>query len=382
MTEKLSGEELVNLVRRVFRPRPDETRLAVLVDLPDAVVPDEPAWRQRREMAASWVDALRSERRQLGMDVDLVLYRNAHRNNADLPAGAWIHDGALPDSTEAMAAAEETPLPAIFGRYPILMAVTRFSATAPLKLAARSHPIRAATMPGFTAAMVPALRLDYGEINRKVQTLKGLLDRATAADVEFRHPGGTASLTLDLRFREGHASGGLLPEPGAAGNLPSGEAYIVPYEGERDGEPSRSRGIMPVQFGDEVVVYRIEDNTAVAVESDGPESRREAELLRTEPAYGNLSELGLGVLGDYGLHPTGEILLDEKLGLHIAFGRSDHFGGTVGASRFSSPDAVVHIDRVYIPETQPEVAVPAVDLTMDDGSILALMRDGAYVLDL
>ena len=139
---------------------------------------------------------------------------------------------------------------------------------------------------------------------------------------------------------------------------------------------------MPVQFGTEVVVYRIEDNTAVAVESEGTESRREAELLRTEPAYGNLSELGLGVLGGYGLQPTGEILLDEKLGLHIAFGRSDHFGGTVGAAQFSSPDAVVHIDRVYIPETQPAVSVPSVDLTMDDGSILALMRNGEYVLDL
>jgi phosphoribosylaminoimidazole-succinocarboxamide synthase len=33
----------------------------------------------------------------------------------------------------------------------------------------------------------------------------------------------------------------------------------------------------------------------------------------------------------------------EKLGLHIAFGRSDHFGGQVGAAKFSKPEEVVHV---------------------------------------
>ena len=70
-------------------------------------------------------------------------------------------------------------------------------------------------------------------------------------------------------------------------------------------------------------------NKAVRVLSSGPASEEEADHIAREPAYANLSELGLGVLGDFGLNPTGSILLDEKLGLHIAFGRSDHFGGTV-----------------------------------------------------
>jgi hypothetical protein len=76
--------------------------------------------------------------------------------------------------------------------------------------------------------------------------------------------------------------------------------------------------------------------------------------------------------------PIGEILLDEKLGLHLAFGRSDHFGGQVGPAQFSSHDAVIHIDRVYVPETQPDVKVVAVDLQMGDGTTVPLMRDGAY----
>ena len=55
-------------------------------------------------------------------------------------------------------------------------------------------------------------------------------------------------------------------------------------------------------------------------------------------------ELGLGVLAAFGVKPIGKVLLDEKLGLHIAFGRSEHFGGRVGPGNFSSPDAVIHID--------------------------------------
>jgi leucyl aminopeptidase (aminopeptidase T) len=94
-----------------------------------------------------------------------------------------------------------------------------------------------------------------------------------------------------------------------------------------------------------------------------------------------MAELGLGVLSDFGLQPTGEILLDEKLALHIAFGRSDHFGGQVGAAQFTKPEAVVHIDRVYLPGIQPRIQVKTVDLIMDDGSTLELMRDGQYVID-
>jgi leucyl aminopeptidase (aminopeptidase T) len=229
--------------------------------------------------------------------------------------------------------------------------------------------------------MVPALRLDYLEINRRVGVLKEMLDRAVAADIVFGRPGGESRLTLDLRHRKGHASGGLLHTPGEAGNLPSGEAYIVPYEGELDGDASQSAGELPVQFGGEVVIYEIKANKAVRVLSSGPESDREAALIAKEPAYANLAELGLGVLAPFGIKPIGAVLLDEKLGLHIAFGRSDHFGGAVGPSDFTSPGAVVHIDRVYVPELQPDVRPLMVDLVQADGAALPLMRDGGYVIE-
>ncbi len=378
MTERLTGSELVALVRRVFVPRPEEKALAFLVDLPDAQVPDDADWAARRAMAQDWAAELSAHAQDLGLATHLAIYPNIHTNNGDLPERVWLHAGGPLPAADALDPATSVSFAALYAEHPILIALTKFSATAPLKLAAKHHPIRAATMPGFRADMIPALRIDYTEVNRRVTLLKDLLDRAEGADFRFGTPTGECALHLDLRHRTGHASGGLLPEPGVAGNLPSGEAYIVPYEGERPGDPSRTAGIMPVQFGAEVVRYRIENNIAVAVLSEGPAAQAEADHLQREPAYGNLAELGLGVLAAFGLTPIGEILLDEKLGLHLAFGRSDHFGGQVGPAQFSGPGAVIHIDRVYVPETQPDVQVLAVDLTLADGSTVALMRNGAY----
>ncbi|NOZ79002.1 MAG: hypothetical protein GXP48_07470 [Acidobacteria bacterium] len=382
MGETMTGAELARLIARVFKPGAGDRAAAVLVDLPDRQLPDTPAWEQRRRMAASWVRDLRRTDGASGLEIDLVLYRNARRNNADLPAAAhpWNPDTPLPSSADELDPATARPFEEIFRSHTIFLAPTELSATAPLKLAAREHGFRAATMPGFSAAMIPALRLDYVEINRRVEILKDLLDRATGADIRFSIDGGDGPvLHLDLRHRQAHASGGLFHRPGIAGNLPSGEAYIVPYEGELPGDPSRTSGLLPVELDGEVVLYRIEANRAVAVEGIGAASRREAGHLVEEPAYGNLAELGLGVLSDFNIRPTGEVLLDEKLGLHIAFGRSDHFGGQVGAKDFSRPEAVVHIDRVYIPELQRRVGIARADLQIGDDTV-PLMRHGRYTV--
>lgn len=379
MTGTLNAGELISLVARVFVPTEADVALGVMIDLPDERVPDDAAWKERRQIAAEWVDLLDAKEEMIGYRTRLLMYPNVHTNNGDLPDRCWVHaDGPVPQSVAELDPAAARPMGKVFDTFPMLMALTRFSSTAPLKLAAQKHAMRAATMPGFSADMIPALRIDYTEVNRRVVILKDLLDRATGADLVFRHPRGEDRLHLDLRHRAGHASSGLLPQRGVAGNLPSGEAYIVPYEGEIAGDPSRTEGVLPVQFGAEVVCYEIVKNKAVRVLSTGPESDREAALLAKEPAYANLAELGLGVLAAFGVRPVGAVLLDEKLGLHIAFGRSDHFGGQVGPRAFSSPDAVVHIDRVYVKETQPDIMPVSVDLQFEDGSRVALMRNGEF----
>lgn len=380
--EELSGEELVGLLRRAFTLRADDRAIAILVDLPDEVVADHPGWLERRQMAADWARKLAAREAEIGMPTRLVLYRNAHTNNGQLPEEAFAGvDPSAPLPADTAEARKTLAAPETFGevftQFSILLAPTELSATAPLKLAAKKYGFRAATLPGFNAEMIPALRLDYGEIDRRVRRLKALVDDADQAEIAFEVAGKTYELVLDLRGQTGFASSGLIAEPGLAGNLPSGEAYIVPYEGQR-GESSRSQGILPVELDGEVVLYEIVANRAIAVLSEGEVSRQEAHHLAEDPAYGNLAELGLGVLDEFGIAPIGQTLLDEKLGLHIAFGRSDHFGGSVGPGDFKSPDTVVHIDRVYVPAIQPQVTLVKVDLRRGD-EVLPLMRGPSYV---
>jgi hypothetical protein len=392
MTHDLDRDELVALLRRVFAPGPHDRSIALLVDLPVTAADDSPAWRRRRALATRWRDLLAAAAGELDLATALYAFRDSGANNAELPAETWpVAAGAEPPPTaERAQGSPAIAMEEMLGRHDILLALTERSATAPLKVAARRHRFRAASMPGFSTAMVPALRLDLEEVDRRVRRIASLLEPAEGAELLFRVAGGgEARLHLDLRFRSPHVSSALLREPGQVGNLPSGEAYIVPYEGEREGEPSRSAGVLPVELDGEVVRYRVERNRAVEVLSDGPVSRREAERLTREPAYGNLAELGLGVLAGMGgapgssgaIEPIGSTLLDEKLGLHIAFGRSDHFGGAVGPGDFSAPGEVVHLDRIYLPSLQPRVTAASLELIGSDGGRLELLRDGAYVIE-
>ena len=380
MTEKLSRNELVALVKRVFDPVAEDRNLAILVDLPSQARPDNADWKSRRRMAADWVGLLQMESSGLGLSTQLFLYENVKSNNAGLPCQARsCSSGNIPDDIEAARALPMIPFDALLKENSSILAPTEFSATAPLKLLAKAYGFRAATMPGFSPAMIPALRIDYAEVNRRVNILKRLLDEATGALLVFEVDRAKEfQLTMDLRFRQAHASGGIITEPGTAGNLPSGETYIVPYEGEVQDQRSLTSGSLPVQFGSDVVVYTIDGNRARAASGEGRTAGLEAERLENEPAYGNLAELGLGVLDDFGIEPCGSVLLDEKLGLHIAFGRSDHFGGQVGPEQFSGPDEVVHIDRVYLPSLQPRIHVSRVELHDDSGETTLLMKDHKY----
>ncbi|MDZ7265516.1 MAG: hypothetical protein ONB16_13120 [candidate division KSB1 bacterium] len=381
MKENLSPTELTNLIRSVFSPRAGDKNLAILLDVPDQVVPDNADWRNRRELAQDWHRTLSAAKHELALDrVDLIFYPNVHSNNADLPEVAFFYHGnaAIVDASLLSSQGQPFAFELQLARYQMLLAPTEFSTTAPLKLLAKKYQFRAATMPGFSAAMIPALRLDYEEITRRVDSIKKYLDAAVGMTIDFvTSIGDQYQIYFDLRFRTAHASGGRFPEPGVAGNLPSGEAYIVPYEGER-GEPSQSHGILPVQFGEEIVLYQIEENVARKILSQGEKSSEEAQKIKEEPAYANIAEIGFGVLADFGVKPIGEILLDEKLGLHIAFGRSDHFGGAVGVKDFSSTEKVIHIDRIYIPETQPQIVPEKVQLQFEGDAQLLLMAHDDY----
>jgi hypothetical protein len=378
--QTLTKDELVQLVKAVFPKLPQDKKLAIFVDVPNKPDDDKPKWHTRRQLAYEWAQELKSGLNDLELEeVALIAYASVDSNNADLPEYGFQISEPVPDLSSELSGGK-IAFADVFAQYQLFLAPTQYSTTAPMKVNARTFGFRAATMPGFAPSMIPALRIDYGLVNERCQLMKQKLDPAIGADITFLVDDTQEyNIYFDLRHRPGHASGGRFPNSGTAGNLPSGETYIVPYEGEME-EPSETYGALPVQFDDEIVLFKIEANTATGVLTDGEKSRERAEYLKNEPAYGNMAELGFGILGDFGLQPTKEILLDEKLAFHIAFGRSDHFGGMTGPHKFSSPQAVVHIDYIYSPKMQPRIQIKSLDLVDEKNKRERIIENDQYLI--
>ncbi len=381
MSRTLTESELFSLFSAVFRPGSEDAVMTFIIDVPDARLPDHPLWKERRRMAVDWWTKTLTRKEDHGLKEVLCLwYPNVGSNNNDLPETLYFWDGN-PEEANADAILEGQPISrdAVLERTDIIVAATELSATAPCKMLAKTFHFRGATLPGFNEAMIPALGIDYAQVDRKIQMIKAKLDRAETQVIEFLARGIRYSFTVDLRYRQATASSGMFHAAPVVGNLPSGEAYIVPYEGERDRDPSRTSGILPVQFENEIVEYVVEGNRAIAVRSKGPWSDKERAFLEAEPAYGNIAEIGHGILGEFGMQAIGNVLMDEKLGLHIAFGRSEHFGGIVSPASFRKPEHVIHIDRVYVPSLQPDISVARVELEFPLGERVLLMQDNTWI---
>ncbi len=375
----LDFPKLHDLLKSVFALRDREQALTFLVDLPDGKLHDNAQWADRRRIAAEWYTILSENSKRLPFStIMLCTYPNVGTNNNELPQSITLAADTAGEG--GWFPGETVLLESMLRASSVVLAPTELSATAPLKNLAKQFDFRGATLPGFSREMIPALALDYEKIHARVMQLTSRLDRATSARVCFQVEGTQHVLLLDLRYRGAHASGGLMRENGIVANLPSGEAYIVPYEGERSNDTSHTAGTLPVQFEDEIVLFRVEGNKAVEVTSSGKASELEREKLLAEPAYGNIAELGLGVLGEWGVNAVGSILLDEKLGLHIAFGRSEHFGGITAPTSFRNAKNVIHLDFVYVPSSQPRIEVEDVVLMYTEGQSETIMVKGKYTV--
>ena len=158
----MNSSDLVKLVQRVFQPSDNDTALAIIVDLPDAKLPDNPDWQARREMATNWALLLNEAKAEIGLDaITLAWYHNAGGNNADLPelcvplpADKVLH------SVDELEGQQAISFNTLFTDHSMVLAPTELSATAPLKVAVRDFDMRAATMPGFLSCMIPALQID------------------------------------------------------------------------------------------------------------------------------------------------------------------------------------------------------------------------------
>lgn len=383
MKEQLEGPELAALVESVFSPVPGRGGLCILVDVPGGGLADDEAWRLRRHMARRWAELLAPELGRLGLDPPcLRFYPNVGTANAELPATVYEWDGELDDLEGEGLVARGRPLSleSVLRSAAIVLAPTQLSATAPLKLLGKRFAFRGATMPRFHPSMIPALALDFDAVDERVRLFRDRLQAADGVRLVTSVNGADHELHLDLRHRRAVASSGLMRQDGAVGNLPSGEAYCVPYEGELQAEGSRSQGTLPIEKDGQVLLLSITDNRIVAVHGSGSFAERFRTELREEPARANVAELGIGVLDHFGVEAVGITLLDEKLGLHVAFGRSDHLGGTVSPGDFAEARRVSHVDWVYLPSLQPSITVREAVFLGPGGEEEVFMSEGRFLL--
>jgi aminopeptidase len=244
---------------------------------------------------------------------------------------------------EAMAAADVVLAPT----------VQSLSHTAARKRASENGA-RCATLPGVTEEMLArVMSADMEGLRKKGHAVAAALDRASEAHITDAN--GT-DLRLDLSGREAIPDAGELTERGAFGNLPCGEGFISPKDG--NGTLVIDGSMAGVGLVDEPVQLVVEGGHLTSAR--GGQGMAFMELLTEHGDDGtNIAELGVGTNEKAIL--TGEILEDEKIfgTCHIAFGASAGIGGTV--------QVPVHLDCV--------VMKPTLEL---DGE--AIVRDGELLI--
>jgi aminopeptidase len=193
--------------------------------------------------------------------------------------------------------------------------------------AASAAGVRVGTLPGVTEdIMVRCMNADYRRIAARTYRLCEMLEQTSI--VRVRAPGGT-DITLPIAGRKAHASSGLFHEKGESGNLPTGEAYLAPLEGQSNGIVVVDGSMAGVGMTAQPIRIVVEDGYATDI-TGGAEAQKLIALLEPHGRDGRtVAEFGIGTNDRAKL--TGVILEDEKVmgTIHIAFGDNKSMGGTV-----------------------------------------------------
>jgi leucyl aminopeptidase (aminopeptidase T) len=223
--------------------------------------------------------------------------------------------------------------------------------------AASAKGVRVATLPGVTdAIMVRCMNADYQAIAERTFRICDLM-RQTAT-VRVTAPAGT-DITLPIGGREAHASSGLFREKGLWGNLPTGEAYLAPVEGQSNGVVVVDGSMASVGLVDQPIRIVVRDGYATEI-TGGESAKKLIALLEPHGKDARtVAEFGIGTNDKAIL--TGIILEDEKVmgTIHIAFGDNKSMGGSVRVA--SHLDGLVKHPSVWFDDRQ----------VMKDGQLLA-----------
>ncbi len=219
---------------------------------------------------------------------------------------------------------------------------------------------RFASLPHFDPEMFgTSMTVDWHALAARTAKLVEAVNRAEWVYVEC--PNGTA-MHICKQGRHAEGDDGLLTAKGAFGNLPAGEAYLAPLEGE-------SHGTMVIEWGPTAkltspLTLTVADGKVVRIDGDDPlRQRLEARFAENDNCR-NLAELGIGT-NDKASRPDNVLEAEKILGtIHLALGDNTGFGGTVAAP--------FHEDYVFYQ--------PTVTLVMADGSQEIIIDNGQLQL--
>jgi leucyl aminopeptidase (aminopeptidase T) len=222
--------------------------------------------------------------------------------------------------------------------------------------AASAKGVRVATLPGVTEEiMVRCMNADYHRIAERTARLCELM--ATTSVIRVTAPAGT-DITMPISDRTPHASSGLFRDKGQWGNLPTGESYLAPLEGQSQGVVVVDGSMAGIGKVAEPLRIVVKDGYATDI-TGGEAAEKLVALLAPHGQDGrSVAEFGIGT-NDRAVI-TGVILEDEKVmgTIHVAFGDNKSMGGSV---RVAS-----HLDGLV---TQPTVWFDD-RMVMDAGRLL------------
>jgi leucyl aminopeptidase (aminopeptidase T) len=213
----------------------------------------------------------------------------------------------------------------------LVIAITEYSASSSLVEICKAPDTitRCASMPMVEKRMEnTSFQADYKKVKKYAIEIENLLNKAIGAEITF----STGDhLYIDLRNRIAESDKGECKKTGQFINFPSGEGCKAPFEGTKEerkkyGE-SKTKGILPVSNNGKIIKFVIEKNKIVNVIGNSKNAKNMRIFFSENDSRRNIAELGIGCNPKAVV--TGNILEDEKVGMHIAYGTSHHLGGKV-----------------------------------------------------
>ncbi len=229
------------------------------------------------------------------------------------------------------------------------------SHTAFRKILNEAFGSRFASMPLFDQEMVKGpMDADWQRVKELSEKIAHMLTRADYAFITC--PLGS-ELKLSLKGRKGLADTGKLCQSGSFGNLPAGEAFIAPLEGQTEGRfvtnwaPNRKLSEPTVFYVKSGQVYKIEGDRRLSAWING--------IFKQDPLASNIAELGVGT-NEKAFRKDNILEAEKILGtVHVAVGDNSAFGGRVRAN--------LHVDFI--------IENPTLSLLID-GKEVTLIKDG------